>query len=477
MKRILPLLFTCTFSFTLTAQSLVSAEFQGTVSAQILNLFLPISVQYGVDSYKLTYTTTDPFGQQDTVTGLMTLPVGSPLVAPTVVYNHGTVGARDEVPSVVGVLERQIPQAFSGFGFVALAPDYIGLGDSDGIHPYLHADTEAGVGRDMILAAREYLIEQGFAYNDDIFVTGYSQGGHASMALAQRMEANPGQDGLTLTAAAHLSGSYDLNAPAPQVLQLTSINPNALSFTLNTLISYNYVYDWYGGIEGLFVEPYLTEAQRFLDEEQDLYEFGLEVDTLMMENSHTFGDIFTAAFNNDVTNGAPRIVDAYNDNDVFNWAPTAPALLYYCNADETVNPQNSITTADIQLNLGADSILLTDGGEFNHVDCATPAAITALQFFLGFASFEPSSIGEPVARPDLVLAPNPVAAGETVRLSGLPAQQHSFIVYDLSGRAVLSGETGIDGSIRLPSQLARGPKVIRIGLSDGTSVVRRIIVE
>ena len=144
------------------------------------------------------------------------------------------------------------------------------------------------------------------------------------MALAQRLEENPGQDGLTLTAAAHLSGAYDLTAPSPALLLLTDINPNALSFFLNTVISYNFVYDLYGGIEGLFVEPYLTEAQRFLNDEQDLYEFGLEVDTLMMENSHNIGDIFTAAFNDDVANSAEQLINAYKDNDVFNWAPQAP---------------------------------------------------------------------------------------------------------------------------------------------------------
>ncbi|MEL7162505.1 MAG: lipase family protein, partial [Bacteroidota bacterium] len=194
MKRIL-LPFACLlFSLICSAQEVVSAEVQTPSLEFVLEIALPISVDYDVLNYKITYTTTDAFGQPDTATGLLSLPDQNELVLPLALYNHGTVEARDKVPSVEGVLERFLIGGFAGNGFIVLAPDYLGLGDSDGIHPYLHADTEASAGRDMIIAVRKWLDEQDIAENGQLFLTGYSQGGHASMALHRELETTTDND-------------------------------------------------------------------------------------------------------------------------------------------------------------------------------------------------------------------------------------------------------------------------------------------
>jgi len=257
MKKILLPILLCLFSFTATAQEVVSVEDQGVTLAFILNIGLPISVPNDVQNYKLTYTTTDPFGMPDTATGLFCLPVIDDLGLPLAVYNHGTVGSPDEAPSVVGVLERFIVQAFASSGFIAIAPDYLGLGDSDGPHPYLHAATEASAGRDMVLAVKSWLASEGIVDNGQLFTTGYSQGGHASMALHRDIETNPGTDGLEITAAAHLSGAYQITPPSPLLLGVSDPDPTALSFFLNTVIGYNYAYNLYGDEDQLFNEPYL----------------------------------------------------------------------------------------------------------------------------------------------------------------------------------------------------------------------------
>ncbi|MEM9929672.1 MAG: hypothetical protein AAF840_07635 [Bacteroidota bacterium] len=462
-------------SLQLSAQEVISAETQSTTLALVLNTVLPISVQNNVTNYKITYTTTDPFGQPDTATGLLCIPDVNDLVLPLAVYNHGTVGSRDEVPSVEGVLERFIVQGFAASGFIALAPDYLGLGDSDGIHPYLHADTEASAGIDMVIAVKQWLETEGFPQNDQLFVTGYSQGGHASAAFHQRVEENT-EDGLEITAAAHLSGAYDITPPSPILLGLTDVDPTALSFFLNTLISYDFVYDLYGVIDSLFVEPYLTEARRFRAEEIDLYEFGLELDTLLQENDALVGEMFSEQFLADVLDADPDLVNAYNDNDVFDWAPQSPTLIYYCNADATVDPANSIMLDSVMRARGATEVLLEDGGPLDHRGCATPAALRALAFFSGFANVFPVSLGAPITRPEVVLTPNPVAAGTAMLLEGLPNRQLPYIIYDLTGRQVSSGQTTINGQVQLPATLTKGWNILRIGLEDGTSVVRRFTI-
>jgi len=477
MNKIVPFLLLLCLSVTASAQEVVVVEEQAKSLKFVLEIALPIPVTYDVLNYKVTYTTTDAFGQPDTATGLVSLPEQDEFVLPLVLYNHGTVGARDEVPSVPGVLERLLVAGIAGNSFIALAPDYLGLGDSDGIHPYLHAATEASAGRDMVIAVKKWLDEQGIRQNDQLFITGYSQGGHASMALHRNLEEMPGDDGITVTAAAHLSGPYDIVPPQPLVLGIRNVSPTALSFFMNTIISYDYVYDLYGGVDSFIVEPYLTEVQRFLNEEVDLYEMGLELDTLLRDNDAVVGAIFSDEFVGDVLDEDPALLQAYNDNDVFDWAPAAPTLLYYCNADETVSPLQSLQADSVMRVNGADSLLLEDGGAFTHFACATPAGVRALRFFQGFANVFSVSVGELSNRPDLRMVPNPVQRGDLLRFPDLPGAERNYLVYDQQGRVVLQGSTAADGALRIPASLPKGLMVVRLGLEDGRSIVRRVLVQ
>lgn len=476
MKKIFTLLFTCLLSFTATAQEVVNVEDQGITLSFVLNIALPISVQYNVQNYKITYTTEDAFGQPDTATGLLCLPLQEDLVLPIFLYNHGTIASADLAPSVPGVRERFVVQGSAGSGYIAMAPDYLGLGDSDGIHPYLHAATEASAGRDMIIAVKAWLETQNIRYNEQLFVTGYSQGGHASMALAKSIEADGAEDGLVLTAAAHLSGVYDIDPPSPGILGLSQVDDISLSFFLNTVISYNYVYDLYGTPEELFKEPYLTQVQRYINREIGLYEMGAEVNVLMQAAGEVVGQIFIDQFTADVLDDDPALLNAYNDNDLLDYVPAAPTLLYYCNADMTVAPENSISAEIILRANGADSLLIEDGGALDHGECAIPAIVRAIDFFDGFNNSFPVSLGEPVERPEIGLAPNPVRAGSSIQLSGLTPGERTYAIYDFSGRNVSSGATTNGGEVTLPSTLKNGVFVLRVGLGDGASVVRRFMV-
>ncbi|MFK8160848.1 MAG: T9SS type A sorting domain-containing protein [Lewinella sp.] len=477
MKKILLLLLICSTTLV-SAQEVISAEVQTPISATVLNIFLPINVTYNVKNYKITYTTVDALGQPDTATGLLSVPDNNDFVWPLVIYNHGTIASRELAPSVEGVRERTIVQAFAASGFIGIAPDYLGLGDSDGPHPYLHADSEASAGSDMVIAVKKWLDTEGIRENDQLFITGYSQGGHASAALHQRLEmATDGE--LQVTAAAHLSAPFDIAPPSPLLLALSEVPPVSLSFFVHTLVSYNSVYSLYGSgsVDSLFVEPYLTEVNRFLTEEIDLYEMGNELDTLLRDNSHVAGQMFVEQFVADVLDADPDLFNAYNDNDVFDWAPQSPTLIYYCNADETVNPAQSILADTTMRANGSTGIVLEDGGPLDHGACAIPAAIRALRFFQAEANIYPVSLGTPASRPELKLVPNPVAAGSSLQLQGLSSTPRPFVVYDISGRHVLDGTTTSSGNINLPAALPKGWNVLRVGLKDGTSVVRRFLVK
>ena len=110
----------------------------------------------------MTYCTDDAvlpgqsFARTTTVTGMVSVPRKSgPL--PTVAYVHGTSVSFYDAPSNPNTFgdfsERgesfegpPSTAVFAGNGFIYIAPDYLGLGDSTvPRHRYFHAATEASV--------------------------------------------------------------------------------------------------------------------------------------------------------------------------------------------------------------------------------------------------------------------------------------------------------------------------------------------
>ena len=78
---------------------------------------------------------------------------------------------------------------FAGAGFIYIAPDYLGLGDSTvPRHRYFHAATEASSTADLLVASRRVLASLLVEQNDELFIFGFSQGGHAALALHRELQ-------------------------------------------------------------------------------------------------------------------------------------------------------------------------------------------------------------------------------------------------------------------------------------------------
>lgn len=477
MKNLLVLLL-CIFATNLSAQEVVEVEVQNLQSTFILGIVLPFTPDYAVQNYKVLYTTTDAFGQPDTASGLVAIPItAEDYVFPVGVYNHGTVGEREAVPSRTGIQERLLVSAIATKGYVTLAPDYLGLGDNDGRHPYVHAATEASAGRDMIIAVKKWLMEDDVAaINDQLFITGYSQGGHAAAALHRDIATNPGNDDLTVTSATLLSGPYSISDVMVGTL-FQEGNATLPGYIAYTYISYNYVYGLFDSLSQAFVAPYLEPIQRFADQETSLAEFNAELDQLLQDNSDRLEAVFQDSIRNIIQSGDPThpINIALADNDTYDWAPEEPTLIYYCTEDEQVPFRNALLADSVMQANGSTSITLETGGAQNHGGCVIPALLRTLEFWEQYAEIV-NSLGIPVERPELTLSPNPVYAGGELKLTGLNAALLPFTLYDASGRIALRGVTNASGSLRLPNHLRSGMHVLRLGLEDGTSVVRRVVV-
>src|SRR5690606_11629005 len=124
-----------------------------------------------VELYKIRYMTTDIHGETDTASGLLVLP-DMPVKStyPMVIYQHGTTNGPSDCPSRLSAGSAEA-QAYGAMGYVTIAPDYLGLGDNDAFHPYVHAATEASAALDMLFAANEWLdAETGSAWVGELFV-------------------------------------------------------------------------------------------------------------------------------------------------------------------------------------------------------------------------------------------------------------------------------------------------------------------
>jgi pimeloyl-ACP methyl ester carboxylesterase len=238
---------------------------------------LPVRFDYGFDSYKVTYCTADAVlsGQSTarptTATGMVSVPRKSGRLS-TVAYLRGTsVSFYDAVsnPNIFGEFEERgesfdgppSNSIFAGAGFIYIAPDYLGLGDSTvPRHRYFHAATEASSAVDLLAASQRVLANLRVKQNDELFTFGFSQGGHSALALDHDLQ-NARVD---VSGTATVGGVYDVEQwiLASLANETTVTVPLYLSYIL---LAYDDIYDIYGQTTDVFRQPYASTVSSLFD--------------------------------------------------------------------------------------------------------------------------------------------------------------------------------------------------------------------
>jgi acetyl esterase/lipase len=153
-------------------------------------------VENAVDLWLLRFTTTRFDGEVAVVRARAFTPVDPPRgAAPLLVYGSGTTGVADvcapsreyERATPLGYY-RELLAPYAGRGFATVFPDYLGFEDPDRPQAYFHADSEAHVLLDAARAMTELYARTGDlgALRAETFFGGYSQGGHAALAVADQ---------------------------------------------------------------------------------------------------------------------------------------------------------------------------------------------------------------------------------------------------------------------------------------------------
>lgn len=446
MKKTLLFLFLTAICWPVFSQNLVSATFLGQkTKAQLLAEFdnLPF-IQYGTKYYRVLYTTHSVQGAVDTASGLLAVPDDLTRIYPRLVYQHGTSGSKQEVPSINVQTggEGRVGRLFAGLGYVAFLPDYLGLGNtSKGFHPYVHAESEAWAALDMMRAGAMFLQENQVLTNDQLFITGYSQGGHAAMALHRAIEQDPTAE-FSVTAAAPMSGPYSLS----KVMRDLILNDAVYyypAYIPNTALSFQTVYgDLFGDLTEMFRPAYAPLVQQFYDGQITLTQLNNQLIAALTANegaSRPFKMLqpgIVQAIQNDPNHPINRALDR-NDTYDGGWLPKAPFRLFYCTADDQVPYQNSVLARDSFLAAGITDFAINDVmPSADHGECYVPALTSTLIFFLGYQQIGTVETNNPTGLARVKVFPNPAQDMLTVR--DLPLAGRYDIV-DFKGKIIRSG--------------------------------------
>lgn len=358
----------------------LSATLAGTMSAVLLDYIfdqagIPVTPQYDVRIYTVLYETIAPACGRTLASGVLVLPESAGAPLPLACYQHGTITQTNKAPSSLDIMgEFGIAVALGTSGYAATIPDYLGLGSSPGFHPYHHARSQATAGVDLLRAARTVCASNNVPLSGRLFLCGYSQGGHAAMALLRELEIFHTNE-FTVTACAPMAGAYDLSGTTTADFLSARPKPNPYYF-LYLLAAFQEVYRFAPSLADLLVAPYNATLPPLL-------------------NGNTTGNQLNQAMPPDpVAILKPEYLSAFRanprhplrlalqDNDLHRWKPRAPMRLYHCSGDRDVVPANSQAAYASFHAQGATQVELIDPQPgADHGGCAQPSLLLAKSWF------------------------------------------------------------------------------------------------
>lgn len=338
---------------------------------------------HAVNSYSITYNTVDGHGDPTIASGAVYIPVLSDCeYAPITIYEHGTEFVESQVPSTGYYTSQGV--YFSTTGYIAVLPDYIGLGSSPGIHLYHHWETEATASLDLVRAVRELLDTSSTMVKDnyELFITGYSHGGHSAMATNKYIQDNQLEEEFNVVASAPMSGAYALNGAQYDLIFDGDSSYYASPFLPYILASLQEVYgNLYSDYSDVYDSPYDTNVETYLQNgNYSIYQW-----YFMLGGPNYYQFMQDSVIQNmeaDVNRDSHPINVALKNNNLYDWVPLNPVRMLYCGADSMVAPENSTFTLDTMLNLGATDVQAINlNNNLEHSGCFVPATTYALEWF------------------------------------------------------------------------------------------------
>ncbi|NLR94634.1 alpha/beta hydrolase family protein [Flammeovirga agarivorans] len=208
--------------------------------------------KYDIDLYKIVYNSTFK-GKIIELSGLVIIPKLRGALR-HLQFHHGTIfpypkgkgGGSLDAPSLYDgkmVTEykaqygaRLFGNYLGSYGYVVSMPDYIGYGVTSGYeHTYSVNNRLAEQSVDMILATRQLCLELNVELNDQLFLSGWSEGGAAAVATQKLIEKDYIDD-IKVTANAPLAGFYNISYYSKKFIKLLPYVRKDWGGSLNVII-------------------------------------------------------------------------------------------------------------------------------------------------------------------------------------------------------------------------------------------------
>lgn len=369
----------------IVGDNFVSAEVIDDINASVMLSVVQNAIDstaqnaFGYKAVKIVYETVNQDGEEIEASGLLVIPTATPAYQAylasvgkmfsisMIAENHGTIFTDAEAPTNVevknGMPDYPIAVLMTGYaGFASVIPDYIGYGVSnDTAHPYMLKKASARASLDMIRASVRYMTDANIVFNSQLYISGYSEGGHTAMALAEEIETNH-NDEFTLMGVAPMAGPHDLEA-------LGNIEIDA---------SHTMIYPAFLG--------YLADSYSFYNEDIALS------DIVLAEDTQTFHALFGGSYMSAEIHGAlgltenygfatytadnlfkPTFIDDYKnslntglalkeklkENSTYNWIPQTKMNLIHCMDDEIIPYTMSQKAYDSFVDKGSEDVTIS----------------------------------------------------------------------------------------------------------------------
>lgn len=335
---------------------------------------LVLPVRYAVDMYEITYRGLWLDSSYVLAKGVLYVPHAQKPMA-EMTYCHGT---RISLQQTYGVndLEQIVCIMHAADGYIAMFPFYYGLGGGEKEHIYHDAKTEALSTIYMIKACRELLQQKNIKTTGQLFLTGYSQGGHASLATHKIIESHYPE--MHLTASSPMSGAYDLAGVQAVVMDRHYDRPHYLPYII---LSYQYAYKiWPGDVWEVFKPQYRDFLQKSFSQPRKIdYD---RLDDLLPKIPCDM--ITDEVYNRYLYDTSFPFTSKLRENTLLDWAPKAPIQLCACYGDNEVLYQNTVV-AYHSLRKNSDKVYMRlFGKNLAHNPCAPFAILKTKYFFDNF---------------------------------------------------------------------------------------------
>ena len=310
-----------------------------------------------VNLYKVIYNTVVPEDNNRPVqvSGLIAIPEVASTTLPVVSYQHGTVFARDEVPSCIekSMETRLIIARFAGQGYIVIAADYIGKGVSNEPDSWLVKESTAQACLDMLLASRAVCSDLKVT-PAELFLSGWSQGSFSTSAFINRLE----KIGIPVKAAAVASAPNDIYLCVNRWIHVPSkLDVNWLVATAAMLVnSYEHYYKLPGLTAAAIKPQYLQTAREFCGNRMTWEDAEKKLPAKVK-------DLFQEEFLNQGSLVANSFFKQMQLNCSYNWRFKTPVYYYYGTIDEVVTPYMVQLPVEYQKTLGAAKAQAIFAGE------------------------------------------------------------------------------------------------------------------